>query len=171
MPRLRLHHIRIVDDEKLRGVLEELSERYESGRKTAAWLGIGPWTFSRLRNGATTRAMSHDTYAAICWAFDADPDAPRRRLDRPIPDPLVDDGDARWKALQAKARDPQIRERELNFDDLDAIVQSVPTDVVISPDELEEGRRSLMQERSRRAQTDYSLLAEVPGQHPYGGRA
>ncbi len=153
-----MHHIRIVDDEKLRGVVEELSGRYGSGRKAAKRWGIGQSTFARIRNGTTTKAMSYDTYASICWALDADPDVPRRRLDQGPPAPTVEGFDVWGRAVQIKARELQAGEGEIHSDDLDSAVQSIPPDVVIGPDELEEARQALIEEQVQLALADHSLL-------------
>ena len=151
-----MHHI--VDGEKLRGVLEELSERHESGRKAAERMGIGQSTFARLRNGTTKNAMSYDTYWSICRAFDADPHAPRRRLDRPIPDPVLEDFEVWFRARETKARELHAGDGELHADDLNSAMQSIPPDVVIEPDELDVARKDLIEERVQRALADDSLL-------------
>jgi len=133
-----MHHVQIVDGEKLRGVLEVLRERYGSDRKAARQLGINQSTFLRLRTGTTSRTMAFSTFARISGVFGvvANPyGRPRHELTEFAVRPTND---------EVKERAERIREARGRADE-------------IGLREMEEAREILWKEGEARAAADLEL--------------
>ncbi len=76
-----MHQLRIVDGEKLRGVLRELYEEHGPEREPAEWLGLQQPTFHKLLTGKTKKAISFTTYSKICVALGGQPHAHGREME------------------------------------------------------------------------------------------